>query len=113
MLNLHGYNSNAAQQEQLSRMSPMADQAGFIVVYPEALEHPPAWHVASRAEAAAILQYMRQTKLSGKTRRVNVTLPERVVSLMDKYADEHGETRSRLITQAAIEYIASREGLVG
>jgi predicted RNase H-like HicB family nuclease len=53
------------------------------------------------------------SKLSGKTRRVNITLPERVLSLMDKYADEHGETRSGLITQAAIEYIASREGLVG
>ncbi len=50
------------------------------------------------------------TKLSGKTRRVNITLPERVLSLMDKYASEHGETRSGLITQAAIEYIAGREG---
>jgi hypothetical protein len=27
---------------------------------------------------------------------------------MDKYADEHGETRSGLIAQAAMEYIASR-----
>ena len=33
------------------------------------------------------------TKLSGKTRRVNITLPERVLNLMDKYANEHGETR--------------------
>jgi predicted RNase H-like HicB family nuclease len=49
------------------------------------------------------------TKLSGKTRRVNITLPERVLSLMDKYASEHGETRSGLIAQAAIEYITSRE----
>jgi predicted RNase H-like HicB family nuclease len=51
------------------------------------------------------------TKLSGKTRRVNITLPERVLSLMDKYANEHGETRSGFITQAAMEYISSREGL--
>ena len=49
------------------------------------------------------------SKLSGKTRRVNVTLPERVLTLMDKYAAEHGETRSGLIAQAAIEYIASRQ----
>jgi predicted RNase H-like HicB family nuclease len=49
------------------------------------------------------------TQLSGKTRRVNITLPERVLTLMDKYASEHGETRSGLITQAAIEYIASRQ----
>jgi hypothetical protein len=53
------------------------------------------------------------TKLSGKTRRVNITLPERVLTLMDKYATEHGETRSGFITQAAIEYIASREGMAG
>jgi len=49
------------------------------------------------------------TKLSGKSKRVNITLPERVLTLMDKYATEHGETRSGLITQAAIEYIASRQ----
>ncbi len=49
------------------------------------------------------------TKLSGKTRRVNITLPERILTLMDKYASEHGETRSGFITQAAIEYISSRQ----
>lgn len=49
------------------------------------------------------------SKLSGKTKRVNVTLPERVLTLMDKYALEHGETRSGLIAQAAIDYIASRQ----
>jgi predicted RNase H-like HicB family nuclease len=53
------------------------------------------------------------TKLSGKTRRVNITLPERVVNLMDKYATEYGESRSGFITQAAIEYIASRESVAG
>lgn len=52
------------------------------------------------------------TRLSGKTRRVNITLPERVLSLMDKYANEHGETRSGFITQAAMEYITAHEGVV-
>lgn len=52
-------------------------------------------------------------KLSGKTKRVNVTLPERVLALVDKYASENGETRSGLIVQAALEYIASREGVSG
>lgn len=50
-------------------------------------------------------------KLSGKTRRVNVTLPERILSLVDKYASVNGETRSGLIAQAALEYIASRENV--
>ena len=49
------------------------------------------------------------TKLSGKTKRVNITLSERVLSLMDKYASEHGETRSGFITQAAIEFITTHE----
>ena len=48
-------------------------------------------------------------KLSGKTRRVNVTLPERILTLMDNYASQHGETRSGLIAEAALEYIASRQ----
>lgn len=51
------------------------------------------------------------TKLSGKTRRINITLPERVLHLVDKYASEHGESRSGLITQAVLEYIGSRETL--
>ncbi len=48
------------------------------------------------------------TKLSGKVRRVNVTIPERVLSLIDEYATRHGETRSGLITQAALEFIADQ-----
>jgi predicted RNase H-like HicB family nuclease len=49
------------------------------------------------------------TKLSGKTRRVNITLPERVLTMMDKYAAEHGESRSGLIAEAAIAYITSHQ----
>lgn len=49
------------------------------------------------------------SKLSGKSKRVNITVPERILSMMDKYAAEHGETRSGLITQATIEFISSQE----
>ncbi len=49
------------------------------------------------------------SKLSGKAKRINITLPERLVRVMDRYASAHGETRSGLIAQAAIEYIATRE----
>jgi len=62
------------------------------------------------AEGIWALVTVDLTKLSGKTRRVNITLPERVLNVMDKYATEHGETRSGLIAEATIEYIASREG---
>jgi polyhydroxybutyrate depolymerase len=43
VLNFHGYGSNAAEQELISEMSPLADSAGFIVVYPQGLGNPPAW----------------------------------------------------------------------
>lgn len=47
-------------------------------------------------------------KLSGKARRVNITIPERVLTLIDDYASQHGETRSGLITQATLQYIAEQ-----
>ncbi len=47
------------------------------------------------------------SKLSGKSRRVNITLPERLLAIMDEYAARHGETRSGLIAQAAMELIAA------
>jgi polyhydroxybutyrate depolymerase len=43
VINFHGYESNAAQQEQITEMSILADSAGFIVVYPEGLGNPQAW----------------------------------------------------------------------
>ena len=48
-------------------------------------------------------------KLCGRAKRVNVTIPERVLSLIDSYAARHGETRSGLITQATLEFIAEAE----
>ena len=48
------------------------------------------------------------SKLSGKSKRVNITVPERLLSIMDQYALQHGETRSGLITQATIEFISTR-----
>lgn len=47
------------------------------------------------------------SRLSGRSKRVNVTIPERLLSLMDQFAAERGETRSGLIAQATIEYLAT------
>ena len=41
-----------------------------------------------------------------KAIRVNVTLPEDVLNQIDKYAEEHGFTRSDLLTQAAKKLMA-------
>jgi predicted RNase H-like HicB family nuclease len=48
------------------------------------------------------------SKLTQKLRRVNISLPERLLVLMDQYAAQHGSTRSAIIAEAAIEYIAAR-----
>jgi hypothetical protein len=49
------------------------------------------------------------SRISGKSKRVNITLPERLLTVMDQYAAQHGETRSGLIAQAAMAYIATAQ----
>jgi metal-responsive CopG/Arc/MetJ family transcriptional regulator len=46
------------------------------------------------------------TKLSGKARRVNASLPERLLAQIDACTARHGGTRSGLLAQAALEYVA-------
>jgi polyhydroxybutyrate depolymerase len=58
VINLHGYNSNAEQQEHVSQMSVKADEQSFIAVYPEGLGSPQTWHVGPREEGAADLQFI-------------------------------------------------------
>lgn len=47
------------------------------------------------------------SKFSGKAKRVNITLPERLLNQIDTYADSHGESRSGLLVHAAVEYIST------
>ena len=46
-------------------------------------------------------------KLSGKAKRINITVSERLLATMDKFAAQQGETRSGLLTRATLEYIAT------
>lgn len=48
-------------------------------------------------------------KLSLKPKRVNVTIPERLLNTIDLYAKKHGESRSGLFAQAATEYMAAHQ----
>ena len=45
------------------------------------------------------------SKLSGKAKRVNITLPERVLVNIDKAAARLGDSRSGLLAKAALEYV--------
>jgi predicted RNase H-like HicB family nuclease len=47
------------------------------------------------------------SKLSVKSKRVNITVPERLLDTVDKYAKQHGETRSGLLAQAVTEYMST------
>ena len=49
------------------------------------------------------------SKLSGKAKRVNITLPERLLVQIDSFAARHGDTRSGLLAQAALEYVAAHD----
>ena len=46
-------------------------------------------------------------KLPGASRRVNITMHEILLALIDQHAKQHGETRSKFIAQATMEFIAS------
>jgi len=43
------------------------------------------------------------SKLNTKSVRVNITVPDRLLSAIDAYAERHGETRSGFLTRAAME----------
>lgn len=45
------------------------------------------------------------SKLSSKTTRVNITLPERVLAIVDQAAVREGESRSGLLARAALSYV--------
>ena len=45
------------------------------------------------------------SKLSSKTRRINITLPERVLAIVDQAAVREGQSRSGLLARAALSYV--------
>ena len=49
------------------------------------------------------------SKLSLKSKRVNITIPERLLNTVDHYAKNHCESRSGLLAQAITEYMATHK----
>ncbi len=49
------------------------------------------------------------SKFRKLSKRVNITLPQRVLDSIDRFAASHGETRSGLLTKAVADYIAARK----
>lgn len=66
-------------------------------------------HNPDYADGVWALVAVDLSRISGKSKRVNITLPERLLTVMDQYAAAHGETRSGLIAQATMAYIATAQ----
>ncbi len=47
------------------------------------------------------------SKLSPKSKRVNITLPERLLTTIDHFAKKCGESRSGLLARAVTDYMAT------
>ncbi len=45
------------------------------------------------------------SKLSSKAKRVNITIPTRVLAIVDEAAAREGETRSGFLARAALSYV--------
>ena len=57
------------------------------------------------AEGTWALVSVDLSKLASKAKRINITLPERVLALVDEQARRDGETRSGLLARAVLDYI--------
>lgn len=64
----------------------------------------------SREERDAIwaLVAVDVSRLSSAVRRVNITMPARVLAIVDEAAAREGESRSGLLARAALSYIEQR-----
>jgi len=50
------------------------------------------------------------SRISGKSRRVNITLPERFLKQIDDYTRSHGGNRSAFLVDAAMSFMAEHVG---
>lgn len=49
------------------------------------------------------------SKVSGKAKRVNITLPEHLLTQIDSFAAKTGDTRSGFLVHAAMEYVIAHQ----
>lgn len=59
------------------------------------------------ADGIWLLVTIDMTRISGQAKRINITIPERVLKQIDSFSHIHGGNRSALLTEAALEYISS------
>ncbi len=92
---------SAAQEALALHISGLAENGGAIPT-PSTLED--VMSDPDNRNGVAILMCIRTEH--ARAIRVNVTMPEDVLTQLDRYAAAHGFTRSRLLTQAAKRLLA-------
>jgi predicted RNase H-like HicB family nuclease len=48
------------------------------------------------------------SNISGSTKRINISMPENVLSKIDRFVDSQGGSRSAFLAEASLEYMANR-----
>lgn len=72
---------------------------------PEARPVETHQHQTDYADGTWALVNVDLSKLASKAKRINITLPERVLALVDEQAKREGESRSGLLARAVLDYI--------
>jgi len=80
-------------------------EEGEVIPMPGSIEK----HQANRHYSGGIWAVVEidTSNLRLKSVRINITMPERVLSVVDAWADKNDETRSGLLARAAMEFIRS------
>jgi predicted RNase H-like HicB family nuclease len=75
---------------------------------PIPLKKPVEQHLENPDFAGGVLALVEidMSKISGKTARINVSIPERFLRQIDEYTKEHGGNRSGFLLDAAMSYMA-------
>ena len=88
---------------------PGCVSAGLTVE--EALDAAVEAHRKNRNYAGGLwaLVEVDLSKVSGKAKRVNITLPEHLLTQIDSFAAKTGDTRSGFLVHAAMEYVTTHQ----
>jgi polyhydroxybutyrate depolymerase len=83
VINYHGYSITATKFEQYTNMAAEADEAGFILVFPQGIDDPPSWNAGIGADGPTAdtddvqftrdMLYYLETNYCVDTQRVYVT----------------------------------------
>ncbi len=71
-------------------------------------KYPIEYHLqdAEFKDCVLALVDIDMSKISGKAKRINITLPERFLNQIDEYAKQHGGNRSAFLADAAMSFMA-------